>query len=283
MNPESVERAAQAIVSAQSLAIGAGAGIGVDSGLPDFRGAEGFWKAYPPFERLGLRFEEVADPRWFLSDPHLAWGFYGHRLNLYRATVPHEGFGILRAWAGALPGGAHVFTSNVDGQFQKAGFEDASVFEVHGSIHHLQCWRRCTPDTWSAAETSVEVDEETMRARDPLPLCPHCGGLARPAILMFDDSQWNEARSEGQSERFQDWLGDLVSSETLSGQSFERLVVVELGAGTSIPSVRRLSEALQRQGATLIRINPREAFGPEGTISLEGGALEALRAIDDQE
>ncbi len=114
---ESLQKAADAIAAADALLIGAGAGMGVDSGLPDFRGAQGFWKAYPAYARLGLRFEALANPHWFENDPTLAWGFYGHRLNLYRATQPHAGFQILRKWAGRMRHGAFVFTSNVDGQF----------------------------------------------------------------------------------------------------------------------------------------------------------------------
>src|ERR1700737_4431496 len=95
---DTIRRAAGAIGEAGALLIGAGAGMGVDSGLPDFRGDQGFWKAYPPFEKLGLRFTDLARPRWFRDDPELAWGFYGHRLNLYRATPPHPGFDILRRW-----------------------------------------------------------------------------------------------------------------------------------------------------------------------------------------
>src|SRR5215470_1992864 len=96
---ESLQRAADAVLDAEALLIGAGAGMGVDSGLPDFRGNEGFWNAYPPYKHLGLSFVELCNPRWFDSDPAMAWGFYGHRMNLYRATTPHEGFGILRRWA----------------------------------------------------------------------------------------------------------------------------------------------------------------------------------------
>ena len=84
---------------ADGLLITAGAGMGVDSGLPDFRGPEGFWRAYPAAKLLGLRFEELANPQWFDRDPHLAWGFYGHRPNLYRATKPHEGYELLLNWA----------------------------------------------------------------------------------------------------------------------------------------------------------------------------------------
>ena len=70
--------------------------MGVDSGLPDFRGNEGFWKAYPPLAKLGIQFEEMANPQWFNDEPNLAWGFYGHRLNKYRKTAPHAGFSILK-------------------------------------------------------------------------------------------------------------------------------------------------------------------------------------------
>jgi len=77
--------------------------MGVDSGLPDFRGDQGFWKAYPPYAKLGLSFVELANPRWFATDPELAWGFYGHRRGLYRRTVPHEGFARLLRWSRAMP------------------------------------------------------------------------------------------------------------------------------------------------------------------------------------
>ncbi|MCW3099680.1 MAG: NAD-dependent deacetylase [Chthonomonadaceae bacterium] len=104
------EEAARAIERADALLFTAGAGIGVDSGLPDFRGNTGFWRAYPPFQERGLAFTDLAQPYWFRRDPELAWGFYGHRLNLYRKTAPHVGFEILRRWAAAKPGGAFVFT-----------------------------------------------------------------------------------------------------------------------------------------------------------------------------
>jgi NAD-dependent SIR2 family protein deacetylase len=49
-----IQRAAEAIAATEALLIAAGAGMGVDSGLPDFRGSEGFWQAYPPYRKLGL-------------------------------------------------------------------------------------------------------------------------------------------------------------------------------------------------------------------------------------
>jgi NAD-dependent SIR2 family protein deacetylase len=261
-----IRAAAEAVRGADALLIGAGAGTGVDSGLPDFRGPEGFWKAYPPFR--GRQFADLSTPHWFTTDPRLAWGFFGHRLNLYRAAVPHAGFGILRRWAGRMPLAYFVFTSNVDGQFQKAGFPGERVVECHGSIHHLQCVGRCGRPIWPAGGVSVDVDEATIRAGSELPACPDCGAVARPNILMFGDGGWDGDRTAGQRARYGDWL------RTVRGR---RVVAVELGAGLAIPTVR---DECERRGQVLIRINPREADTPAGGIPLPLGALEALGRID---
>jgi NAD-dependent SIR2 family protein deacetylase len=267
-----IETAARIVRDADALLIAAGAGMGVDSGLPDFRGTEGFWKAYPPFAKLGLCFEQLANPQWFDRDPPLAWGFYGHRLNLYRATVPHAGFDTLLRWAKAKPRGYFVFTSNVDGQFQRAGFDPDRAAECHGSIHHLQCARPCGGDVWPADGATVTVDEGSMRATGDLPDCPHCGGVARPNILMFGDGRWLEARTEAQAARYASWLRDVRGA---------RLAVIECGAGIAVPSVRSECERATRIGATLLRINVRDPEVPGGGhVGLALGAAEALRRID---
>src|SRR6516164_9184691 len=159
-----LDHAARAIAGARALVIGAGAGMGVDSGLPDFRGTQGFWRAYPPYEKLRLDFVTLANPRWFQTDPTLAWGFYGHRLNLYRSAEPHTGFGILRRWAERSKRGAFVFTSNVDGHFQRAGFAAERVYEVHGAIDWMQCVAGCGVGIFRADSAAISIDEETMRA-----------------------------------------------------------------------------------------------------------------------
>ncbi len=274
-------RAARAIAQADAFVFTAGAGMGVDSGLPDFRGDRGFWRAYPPYERLGLSFVQMANPAVFQRDPELAWGFYGHRLELYRETTPHAGFAILARWAERasrerLEAGAFVFTSNVDGQFQRAGFPEEEVVECHGSIHHLQCTRPCSDDIWPApAGLRVDVDQDTMRARPPLPRCPRCGALARPNVLMFGDGRWVPDRTAAQEERLRDWLQERAGA---------RLVIIECGAGTAVPTVRHTSESLARlPGATLIRVNPREPQLPRGLsgphVSLPAGALAALGGL----
>ena len=175
---ERYARCARLIARAEGLLVTAGAGIGVDSGLPDFRGSEGLWRAYPALQRAGLRFHDIACPDAFRTDPRLAWGFYGHRLKLYRDTVPNAAFAILQEIAQRLPYGAFVFTSNVDGQFQRAGFDPDRISECHGSIHHLQCLARCGDAVWPADGFLPEVDMAACRLSSPLPRCPVCHGVA---------------------------------------------------------------------------------------------------------
>jgi len=265
-------RAAGAIRSAKALVITAGAGMGVDSGLPDFRGDHGFWNAYPLYRRLGLSFVAAANPEHFERDPAFGWGFYGHRTNLYRKTVPHRGFQLLREWLDRFGPDFFVVTSNVDGQFQKAGFPEESILEVHGSIHHLQCLTPCSNAIWDNRE-EIRVDFETMRAEN-IPSCRHCGGVARPNVLMFGDFSWLSERTRRQERLFDEFLTD---------HRGEKLAVVEMGAGTAIPTIRYMGERLaQYQQAALIRINPREAQVPDGQISIATGALAGLEGIESR-
>ncbi|MDR2365558.1 MAG: NAD-dependent deacetylase [Zoogloeaceae bacterium] len=259
-------QAARLIENADGLLIAAGAGMGVDSGLPDFRGTEGFWRAYPALGKAQLRFEAIADPHAFHTDPRLAWGFYGHRLNSYRAVTPHAGFYILQKMAENMPHGMFVFTSNVDGQFQKSGVDEKRVVECHGSIHHLQCLENCDAELWPADDFWPDVDDENCRLRSPLPECPVCHALARPNILMFNDWNWLDARTHAQLLHFRRWR-----------QAVKRLVVIEIGAGTAIPTVRDFSE---EQACPLIRINTRASqVHRPGDVGLAMGGLAGLQAI----
>ena len=260
------------INEAQAILITAGAGMGVDSGLPDFRGREGFWKAYPIAKELHLSFEDLANPRWFDVKPKLAWAFYGHRFNLYKETVPHQGFTKLLELVKSKDENYFIYTSNVDGQFQKAGFDSEKIYEIHGSISHFQCSKNKSHGIWRARESAIDVDMKKFEANNT-PKCSICNALARPNILMFGDWDWVDKRSHEQEERFHQWKKSVKS---------KKLVIIEVGAGTAIPSVRLLSEHMSatNENATLIRINPRE-YGVyrEDDFSLAMGGLEGIQTI----
>ena len=110
-----IEEARRLVQSADAFIIAAGAGMSADSGLPTFRGDGGFWKAYPALGQQQLSFTDVASPHTFARDPRLAWGFYGHRLKIYRDPQPHDGYRLLMGLALKANLGAFVVTTNVDG------------------------------------------------------------------------------------------------------------------------------------------------------------------------
>lgn len=267
-----IKDAKELIKSSDTIVITAGAGMGVDSGLPDFRGNEGFWTAYPVARRLGLSFAELANPKWFEEDPYLAWAFYGHRLNLYRNTLPHYGFELILDYLLESKKEYFVVTSNVDGQFQKAGFDETKILEVHGSIHHLQCTDNCSNDIWNGNDTFVEVDMESFQAMS-LPRCINCGLTARPNILMFGDFGWLSMRTTEQEERFDTFLNHHLLQHS-------KVTVIELGAGEAVPTIRYLSENLySRFKHGFIRINPRDSHIPPGAVAIESGAQRALKQL----
>lgn len=266
MKRDMLADAKELISQADAVLITAGAGMGVDSGLPDFRGIEGFWRAYPAIKDLGLRFEEMANPKWFEDDPSLAWAFYGHRLNLYRDTTPHSGFLKLLELCEKKKNGYFVFTSNVDAQFQKAGFSDDKIVEIHGQIEHFQCSINCTDQIWKDRDTFVEIDKDSFRAKGELPVCLNCGNIARPNILMFGDLGWISQRTDMQNSRLQNWL-----------DSAGKIVILEFGAGLAVPTIRFFGENIVlRYDAKLIRVNPRDTDIPDGEIAISLGAYEAI-------
>jgi NAD-dependent SIR2 family protein deacetylase len=264
-----IQKAKQLIEESDAILITAGAGMGVDSGLPDFRGTKGFWKEYPAIKDLGISFQDMANPRWFDENPSLAWAFYGHRLNLYRDTVPHDGFKILLDLVETKKNNYFIFTSNVDGQFQKAGFDSDKIYEVHGSIHHLQCTKRCTDEITSANNEYIEVDMDKFEAMN-IPLCDNCGEVMRPNILMFGDWNWNSKRASKQEYHYNKWIKKNKS---------KKLVIIEIGAGTDISTVQDEGNHLSKyyDGISLIRINPRDyAVDEKYGVGIECGGLEGL-------
>lgn len=264
--------AVELIQKADGLLITAGAGMSVDSGLPDFRSVGGFWNAYPPFKEMGLEFHQVANPNFYLTHSEQAYWFFAHRLVQYRQTEPHQGYQILKRWADKMPHGYFVYTSNVDGHFQKAGYAEERIFEVHGTLERLQCFYNCQDKSWSSIQFQPIVDNENFRLVSEKPICPDCGGLARQNVMMFDDWLYCENYYEQKMILLEQWLNKV-----------DNLVVIEIGAGKAIPTVRRFSErTAKRKKGGFIRINPQDSGVPKmHFLSLEMKGVDALLILDE--
>lgn len=216
-----------------------------------------------------------------------AWGFWAHRISLYQRAIPHHGYKLLldlisqKAATGKTLD-SFVFTSNVDGAFGKAGFAAEQIMEVHGAISRMQCTqRRCPGDYWYTPENlNLKFNEKTFRLTDDVPICQHehCNLPARPNVLMFGDSHYISTHTSWQESNMDNWQSQMVETDA-------KVVVIEIGAGKYVPTVRYKSEEIcdQLPGATLIRINPRDPDIPRSEdISLPLRGLEALQLIQRQ-
>ena len=154
---------AELIGANQPCVVLTGAGVSTESGIPDFRSADGIWAQYDPYE--------VASIEAFHRDPERVWEFYERRLDVLGGAAPNpahtalaelESLGLVQA----------VITQNVDGLHAAAGSRD--VIEVHGAIASAVC-------------LSCERREEHVRELLPLPRCVDCGTVLKPGVVMFGE------------------------------------------------------------------------------------------------
>ena len=148
-----------------------GAGMSTESGVPDFRSANGIYS-----KRLHQEFrpEEMASHSFFVNHTEAFFEFYReHRI--FRNIQPNAGHkalaelerrGILKA----------VVTQNIDGLHQLAGSK--TVYELHGSIHRWPCVQcgRVYP-----------VDYVLQEENKPIPYCEDCGGIVRPGVVLYEE------------------------------------------------------------------------------------------------
>ena len=182
-----LDKLSSVILECDVVLVFAGAGMSADSNLPTYRDTEGFWNDYPLYRDLKKDYISMMSPQGFHSDPHFTWGFFAHQYMLYAKAVPHDGYKKLLDLCRSLED-FFIVTTNVDGLFLKTGFPQSKLHEAHGTIHRMQCGIPCSQEVWDSKDLEIEIDYQTMRAKDPLPSCPVCAAVSRPNIFMYGDS-----------------------------------------------------------------------------------------------
>lgn len=158
--------------NAKKIVFVTGAGISQESGIPTFRGKDGFWKNYDAMK--------LATIEAFYENPKLVWEWYNERRNnIFRAqpNLGHKAIAELEKFAEVI-----VLTQNIDGLHQKAG--SSNVLELHGSIIKIKC---------SVCNFKSEIFSDFLNLP---PLCK-CGNILRPDVVWFGEPLpqlvWQEA------------------------------------------------------------------------------------------
>jgi NAD-dependent deacetylase len=209
--------------------------------VPTFRGTGGLWRTY--------RAEELATPGAFARDPALVWEWYAWRRGLIASCRPNAAHDVIARWSRAFAHGC-VLTQNVDDLHVRAGTR--GLVRLHGSIWELACWQRCGAPPWR--------DESHPLPSLP-PSCPHCGGLARPAVV---------------------WFGESLAAADVDAAHAACACDVFLTVGTSavVYPAASLVHAARQHGAFTVEINLEETPASAAVdVALHGAAEQILSAM----
>jgi NAD-dependent deacetylase len=141
-----------------------GAGVSAESGIPTFRGKDGYWRNFDP--------TKLATPEAFARDPNLVWDWYRERRQRIRKAQPnsaHRAIAKLALQADEFL----LVTQNVDDLHLRPGLPAEKMVQIHGDIFMTRC-SRCD-------FRRNEHDD------GDLPKCPECSALMRPSVVWFGE------------------------------------------------------------------------------------------------
>ena len=256
--------------SSKRITILTGAGISAESGIPTFRGKEGYWtigsKEYHP--------QEMATYRMFTKQPDEVWKWYLYRMNICKKAAPNQGHFAIAEMEKLFGSRFTLITQNVDGLHLRAGSSLKNTFQIHGNVFYMRCTDECAskiypiPEELSGKEKGGDITETDRK----LLRCPDCGKLARPHVLWFDEA-YNEKYYH------------FHSSIQTAGET-ELLIIVGTSGATNLPN--QVAAEVKQSGGIIIDINIEEnpftrlaLSGPRGYFIKEasGSALSSILKI----
>lgn len=228
-NPtESSERRAAEIISRSTrITVLTGAGISTDSGLPDFRGPNGLWTKNPEAEKASNISNYVSEPEvrkvnWSLRADGKLWANV-HPNDGHRALLPLQERGVLHT----------LVTQNVDELHQMSGVDPERVVEIHGTTRKAGCLS-------CEYRTEMETVLERVRAGEPDPPCPVCGGIMKSATISFGQALIAEDLSRAQ-----------VAAD-------EADLLLAIGSSLTVNPIASIVPRAKRRGAALVIVNGEE-------------------------
>jgi NAD-dependent deacetylase len=216
-----------------------GAGVSAESGIPTFRGKDGYWRNLDPIK--------LATSEAFARDPELVWQWYRERRQRIRNAQPNPGHEAIAKLAQRADEFLLV-TQNVDDLHERAGLAKAEMVQIHGDIFVTKC-SRCdfeeehppSPGYGAAGEQEQE-QEQGQRQENGVPRCAKCGALMRPGVIWFGEPlPWRE------TERVESYL-----------QRDSCGVVIVAGTTATFGYIIDWALRASRRGGELIEVNPEE-------------------------
>lgn len=218
-----------------------GAGISAESGIPTFRGEEGYWvqgsRNYRPME--------LATSSAYAREPATVWAWYLHRRGVCHAARPNRAHDALVGLERGFDDRFLLVTQNVDGLHGRAGNSLGRTYAIHGNLDFMRCARPCTRTLFALPpELPLDVPKGHVLTEDETRLlrCPRCSGPTRPHVLWFDESY-----DEG-------WFR--FDSTLEAARTRDLLIVVGTAGATNLPV--QVASIFARRRAPSLVIDPDE-------------------------
>lgn len=228
-----------------------GAGISVDSGIPTFRGPEGYWtigsENYMP--------EEMATLRMFNKNPFEVWKWYLYRFGICRQAEPNSSHAALVKLEQELGEQFRLITQNIDGLHHRAGNSLQHLLRIHGDINSTRCSVGCTDELYPLPAIFVNSEETFTATQFEQLKCPKCEALLRPHVLWFDES-YNE-----QFYKF-DTAIQIAKQTNL-------LIIIGTTGATNLP--RMFTEIVRENKGIILDINPHKGYFSQLSIYYQHG------------
>lgn len=271
----SEQRVAQVLSRASKVVVLTGAGISAESGIPTFRGADGFWTVGSE----NYRPQELATWEKFNEMPEELWRWYQYRWGICRKAQPNPGHHALVELEGLVRGDFTLVTQNIDGLHLEAGSDRQRLYEIHGRIDEMRCDERIEGaclhgldlnDPANFAKVKATLVKTPPPAKEEADECLHCCSLCgvrqRPKILWFDES-YNEAIYGLQN----------VKAAT---QACDVLLIIGTQLTTGLPST--MAGIALSSGATIIKMDTLVDLADErsaGMLHIQAKSGQALPRI----
>ena len=223
-----------AIHSKQPILFLVGAGLSAESGIPTFRGSDGYWTVgsenYTP--------QEMGTLEMFKKYPIAVWKWYWHRMKICAKAKPNKSHKLLVEFEKLLSNQFALISQNVDGLHKQAGSSDERLYLIHGDLNYMRCSKDCCETLFELPFDSTK-DIEVVKSDL---ICPNCGHMARPHVLWFDET-YNEVY----------YHQDTVVNLALNAAA---LFIVGTSGATLLPWV--IHDAVQKNGGLIVNIDPNE-------------------------
>ncbi|WP_222545939.1 SIR2 family NAD-dependent protein deacylase [Phocaeicola dorei] len=274
---ERIAAARKAIAAADYVLIGAGAGLSAAAGL-DYGGMR-FKRKFSEFiERYGFTDLYTSSFYDFPTEEE-RWAYWAKHIDFARFAPP--AMELYRDIFRLVDGKEYfVITTNVDGQFRKAGFASDRLFEMQGDYAYLQCACGCHSKRYNDEKLVKQMLGSIHDGRIPsslVPHCPVCGGSMdvnlRKNSYFVEDSAWHL-----QADRYTQFLKKAYC---------RRCVLLELGVGYNTPGIIRFpfeQMTSANSGMTLIRLNrdfpERQMKGKGQFVGMDENVIKIIQDLN---